>query len=163
MKNDNRSKRLWLFKSEPDEFGIDHLRESKNQTTQWSGIRNYQARNFIKNDMRVGDQGFFYHSSCAEPGAVGIVEVSSEPYPDPTQFDRKSDYYDPKSPREEPRWSAIDVRLVAALDRIVTLAEMREHKGLQDMRLLARGNRLSIIPVDRKHWDIILSLASKSL
>lgn len=153
-----RSIRYWLLKSEPDEFGIDHLEAAANQTTSWSGVRNYQVRNLMRDVMRTGDQGFFYHSSCPEPGISGIVEVISDAYPDPTQFDRKSDYFDAKSASDTPRWLAMDVKLVCRLGRYVSLDELKANPGLEGLRALARGNRLSITEVSKPHWDLISGL-----
>src|SRR6476620_2502575 len=133
----------WLMKSEPDEFSIDDLAKRPKQTTAWFGVRNYQARNYMRDGMRVGDQAFFYHSSCPEPGIAGIVEVSALAYPDATQFDRKSPYFDPKATREEPRWFNVDVKLVEKT-RLVSLAELRAEPTLANLVTLQRGNRLSI-------------------
>ncbi len=152
--------RYWLMKSEPDEFSIDDLAAAKDRTTPWVGVRNYQARNFMRDQMRVGDRAFFYHSSCPEPGIAGIVEVSTPAYPDATQFDRKSTYYDPKATPEAPRWVHVDVKLVEKT-RLVPLAELRAHPGLARMRTLQRGNRLSITPVDPAEWSIIVRLARR--
>ncbi len=147
--------RYWLMKSEPDEFSIDDLAAAPKQSTPWFGVRNYQARNFMRDQMKVGDRAFFYHSSCPEPGIAGIVEVSKPAYPDDTQFDRKSPYYDPKSTREAPRWLNVDVKLVGKT-RLVPLAELREQSQLAQMRLLQRGNRLSITPVEPAQWSFIV-------
>ena len=145
--------RYWLMKSEPDEFGIDDLvRDGK---TPWFGVRNFQARNFMKEEMKVGDRVFFYHSSCPEPGIAGIAEVASAPYPDASQFDRKSDYYDPKSPKDNPRWFNVDVRAVRKID-LIPLAQLRKHKALAKMVLLRPGNRLSITPVTAAEWRYIV-------
>ena len=152
--------RHWLMKSEPDEFSIDDLAKAPKQTTAWFGVRNYQARNYMRDDMRVGDRAFFYHSSCPEPGIAGIVEISRLAYPDATQFDPKSDYYDAKSTRDAPRWMNVDVRLVRKTP-LVTVQALRETKGLQDMVTLRRGNRLSITPVTPAEWKIIEKLAQK--
>lgn len=146
----------WLMKSEPDVYSIDDL--CRDGREMWDSIRNYQARNMMRDDMQIGDQVFFYHSNCKEPGIAGIAEVCSEPYPDPTQFDKKSKYYDPKSSREEPRWVLVDVKFVRKLERPISLAEIKSHPELEDMILTRRGNRLSIMPVDKKHWNYILSL-----
>jgi len=146
----------WLMKSEPDVYGIDDLERDKREP--WDGIRNYQARNMMRDDMKIGDEVFFYHSNCEEPGIVGIMKVASEPYPDPTQFDRKSKYFDPKSSQENPRWCLVDVEFVRKLERNITLSELKESKGLDGMILTRKGNRLSIMPVDKKHWQKILSL-----
>jgi predicted RNA-binding protein with PUA-like domain len=153
--------RYWLMKSEPDEFSIDDLAKAPKQTTAWFGVRNYQARNFMRDDMRAGDRAFFYHSSCPEPGIAGIVEISRLAYPDATQFDPKSDYYDPKSTRDAPRWMNVDVRLVRKTP-LVGVQTLRETKGLQDMVTLRRGNRLSITPVTPAEWKIIENLASRA-
>jgi predicted RNA-binding protein with PUA-like domain len=151
--------RYWLMKSEPDEFGIDDLvREKK---TPWFGVRNYQARNFMMKDMRVGDGVLFYHSSCPEPGIAGLAEVSSEAYPDASQFDRRSDYFDPAARRESPRWYNVDVKIVKKT-RLVPLAELRGHPELAGMRILARGNRLSITPVEPAEWKFITGKLMKA-
>ncbi|HVO89262.1 MAG TPA: EVE domain-containing protein [Casimicrobiaceae bacterium] len=150
----------WLMKSEPDEFSIDDLVAAKNQTTPWFGVRNYQARNFMR-AMKLGDRALFYHSSCPEPGIAGIVEVSRLAYPDATQFDPKSEYYDAKSTREAPRWDNVEVKLIRKT-RLIPIAELRETRGLQDMVTLRRGNRLSITPVTPAEWRIIERLAAKT-
>jgi predicted RNA-binding protein with PUA-like domain len=147
--------RYWLMKTEPDEFSIDDL--SKKKIEPWTGVRNYQARNFMR-DMKPGDGVFFYHSSCEVPGVAGIAEVATEAYPDPTQFDRKSDYYDAASKREEPRWSLVDVRFKHKLKRVIPLAELKDRRELEGFALLARGNRLSVLPVTKAQWDFILGL-----
>ena len=152
--------RYWLMKSEPDEFSIDDLAAAKNQTTPWFGVRNYTARNFMRDQMRVGDRVFFYHSSCPEPGIAGIAEVSSTAYPDATQFDKKNPHYDPKSSRDAPRWVNVDVKFVEKIP-LVALAEMRTHPELARMLVLQRGNRLSITPVDPAAWTFILKLAKR--
>lgn len=151
---------FWLMKSEPDAFSIDDLRDRPEQTEPWDGIRNYQARNFMRDRMRVGDRAFFYHSNCKEPGIVGIMEIASAAYPDPKQFDANSKYFDPKATLEQPRWQLVDVRYLRHLKRCIPLAELRAHDdgALKGMRLLAKGNRLSIMPVAEEHWDFILSL-----
>ena len=146
--------RYWLMKSEPDEFSIDDLARAPKQTTAWFGVRNYQARNYMRDDMRVGDRAFFYHSSCPEPGIAGIVEISRPSYPDATQFDPKSPYYDAKSSRDAPRWVHVDVKLVRKTN-LVPLQALRETPGLQEMVTLRRGNRLSITPVTASEWKII--------
>ena len=146
----------WLMKSEPDAYSIDDL--EKDGRDMWDGIRNYQARNMMRDDMKIGDEVFFYHSNCKEPGVVGIAEVASKPYPDPTQFDKKSRYFDAKSNKEDPRWILVDVRFVRKLARNITLAEIKAEKSLEDMILTRKGNRLSIMPVSKKHWKKILSL-----
>jgi predicted RNA-binding protein with PUA-like domain len=146
----------WLMKSEPDAYSIDDL--ERDGRDMWDGIRNYQARNMMRDDMRVGDKVFFYHSNCKEPGIVGIAKVASKPYPDPTQFDPESKYYDPKSSEDDPRWLLVDVEFVRKLSRTITLAELKAQPLLDGMILLRRGNRLSIMPVDKAHWDHILGL-----
>jgi len=147
----------WLMKSEPSEVSIDDLAAAPSKTVAWFGVRNYQARNFMRDDMAVGDGVLFYHSSCPEPGVAGIAKVSSKPYPDDTQFDPKSHYYDPKSTREDPRWQLVDVKLVRKT-RLLPLAAMREAPQLASMRLLQRGNRLSITPVSPQEWEAVLAL-----
>lgn len=144
------------MKSEPDVFGIDDLIKMPKQTEHWDGVRNYQARNMMRDEMKVGDQVFFYHSNCKEPGIVGIAEVVQEGYPDFTAFDPNGKYYDPKSDPDNPRWFMVDIRYVRKFKRTITLTELKEKKTLQNMRLLARGNRLSVMPVEKKHWDFIL-------
>ena len=147
----------WLMKSEPDEFSIDDLVRAPRKTTPWFGVRNYQARNFMRDAMKVGDGVLFYHSSCPEPGIAGLAEVSSTPYPDATQFDRKSPYYDAKSTRDEPRWILVDVKLVKKTP-LLTLEEMRADPALEGMVTLRRGNRLSITPVTPAEWKAITRL-----
>jgi predicted RNA-binding protein with PUA-like domain len=145
----------WLMKSEPDEVSIDDLAAAPAQTLPWFGVRNYQARNFMRDTMQLGDQAFFYHSGCAEPGIAGICQMCSVPYPDATQFDRLSPYFDPKSTPDKPRWLLRDVRFVSKT-RFVPLRELRRHPELAGMRLLARGNRLSITPLSGEEWDFII-------
>jgi len=144
------------MKSEPDVYSIDDLERDGREM--WDSIRNYQARNMMRDDMRIGDEIFFYHSNCKEPAVVGVMKVASEPYPDPVQFDSSSRYFDPKSSEENPRWILVDVEFVRKLDRPITLAEIKAHPGLEDMILTRRGNRLSIMPVNKEHWDQILTL-----
>ena len=153
--------RYWLMKSEPSEFSIDDLVAAPGQSTAWFGVRNYQARNFMRDDMALGDQVLFYHSSCPEPGVCGIAAVSRLAYPDATQFDPRSPYYDPKSTRENPRWLHVDVKLVRKT-RLIGLAELRSHKALANMVILRRGNRLSITPVTPAEWKCVLALAAKA-
>lgn len=145
----------WLMKSEPAECSVDDALAAPNATVPWVGVRNYQARNFMRDGMRVGDGVLFYHSSCAEPGIVGIGRVASEAYPDPTQFDRKSPYYDAASKPEEPRWSLVDVQVLRKIPNI-TLPELRARPELAEMLVLRKGNRLSITPVEPKHWRAIV-------
>jgi predicted RNA-binding protein with PUA-like domain len=146
--------RYWLMKSEPDDFSIDDLVAAPNQTTPWFGVRNYQARNFMRDEMRAGDRAFFYHSSCPAPGIAGVVEVASPAYPDASQFDRKSEYYDAQATRAQPRWLNVDVRLVKKT-RFVSLADLRAHPKIAGMRVLQRGNRLSITPVAPGEWRFV--------
>jgi predicted RNA-binding protein with PUA-like domain len=149
--------RYWLMKSEPSEFSIDDLAKEPRKTVGWWGVRNYQARNFMRDDMRLGDRAFFYHSSCPEPGIAGIVEICKLAYPDPTQFDPKSEYYDAAATRDKPRWLNVDVKLIKKT-RLVPLAELRAQRELAGMRLLQRGNRLSITPVEPNEWKFIVRL-----
>ncbi len=146
----------WLMKSEPDDYSIDDLERDGREP--WDGIRNYQARNMMRDDMKIGDEVFFYHSNCKEPGIVGIMKVASEPYPDPTQFDPEAKYYDPKSPEDNPRWCLVDVEFVRKLGRKITLAEIKATNGLDGLILTRKGNRLSIMPVEKDHWDTLLGL-----
>jgi len=150
------TKRYWLLKSEPEEFSIDALAKVKSEP--WSGVRNYQARNFMRDGMQVGDGVLFYHSNCAEPGVVGIAEVASAAHPDPTQFDARSDYHDPAARRDEPRWLLVDVRFKRKLKRTITLEELKGRDELAEFALVRRGNRLSVMPVTRAQWDFILGL-----
>jgi predicted RNA-binding protein with PUA-like domain len=146
--------KYWLMKSEPDECSIDYVLAAPGRTTPWSGVRNYQARNFMLKDMSVGDGVLFYHSSCPEPGIAGLAEVASAAYPDESQFDPKSDYYDPASKREAPRWFNVDVRAVKKT-RLIPLEQMRKQKQLKNMVTLRPGNRLSITPVTEAEWKHI--------
>ena len=145
----------WLMKSEPDECSIDDL--VRLGVAPWTGVRNYQARNFMRDQMRIGDGVLFYHSSCPQPGIAGLAEVASTAYPDPTQFDPASPYHDPASTREQPRWLLVDVK-PRRKTRLLPLAEMREHPELKSMRVLARGNRLSITPVTDREWAVVVAL-----
>jgi predicted RNA-binding protein with PUA-like domain len=147
----------WLMKSEPEEASIDALARAPRHTLPWTGVRNYQARNFMRDRMRPGDGVLFYHSSCAEPGVAGLAEVCSAPYPDATQFDRKSKYYDPKATPDAPRWMHVDVKLVKKT-RLLSLREMRERPELASMVVLKPGNRLSITPVQPNEWRAVLAL-----
>jgi predicted RNA-binding protein with PUA-like domain len=153
--------RYWLMKSEPSEVSIDDLAAAPGQSVAWFGVRNYLARNYMRDQMRVGDGVLFYHSSCAEPGVAGICQVSKSAYPDETQFDPDSKYFDPKASRDSPRWMNVDVKLVRKT-RLVSLAELRAHPELAPMQVLQRGNRLSITPVDPAHWKFILKLADRA-
>ena len=147
----------WLMKSEPDVFSIDDLKKEK--TDHWDGVRNYQARNFMKN-MKKKDLVFFYHSNCTPPGIAGVMEVSKEAYPDFTSFDKKSKYYDPKSSEENPRWFMVDVKFKQKFKEIIPLDTLKEMKSLKDMSLVRKGNRLSIMPVSKKEWGAIMEKAS---
>jgi len=149
------ARKYWLMKCEPAAYTIDDL--ARDGVTTWEGVRNYQARNFMRDQMKVGDLALFYHSSCPEPGVVGIVEISTPAHPDDSQFDRKSPYYDAKSTRAAPRWVCVDVKLKEKL-RLVSLAELRAHPELASMRVLQRGNRLSITPVEPREWTRIVKL-----
>ncbi len=146
--------RYWLMKSEPADCSIDDLANLPNQTVAWYGVRNYQARNFMRDQMKIGDGVLFYHSNCKEPGIAGIARVASAAYPDATQFEKKSNYFDPKSTRESPRWMNVDVQLVKKI-HLISLAELRGHPELERMRILQRGNRLSITPLDPAEWKFI--------
>ncbi|GAB3024857.1 EVE domain-containing protein [Oleiagrimonas citrea] len=146
----------WLMKSEPETFSLDDLERKGSEP--WDGVRNYQARNFMRDDMRVGDKVFFYHSNCDVPGIVGIAKVASKPYPDPTQFDPKNHYFDAKSSRDNPRWILVDIAFVKRLKRTISLAELKDDPALEGMPLVRKGNRLSVMPVDAAHWKHILSL-----
>lgn len=146
----------WLMKSEPDVFGIDHLKAVKVEP--WDGVRNYQARNMMRDQMKKGDLVFFYHSNTDVPGIVGIMEVVKEGYPDHTAFDPEAKYYDPKSDPDNPRWYMVDVKFKRKLKRTIALSELKERPELEEMPLVRKGNRLSIMPVTREQWDFILSL-----
>ena len=150
------TKKHWLMKSEPDVFSFSDLKKKK--TEPWTGVRNYQARNFMRDEMKPGDMIFFYHSSCEVPGIAGIASVASLPYPDPTQFDEKSEYFDPKATKENPRWFLVDVKSEKDLKRFMPLEELKKEKSLQEMRLLQKGNRLSILPVTPQEFEFILKL-----
>ncbi|WP_009207384.1 EVE domain-containing protein [Sulfuricella denitrificans] len=149
--------RYWLMKSEPSDCSIDDLAKLPGQSVAWYGVRNYQARNFMRDQMKVGDKVFFYHSNCAEPGIAGLAEVGRLAYPDQTQFDPKNKYFDPKATPETPRWFNVDVKLVKKT-RLVSLKELRGHLELERMRTLQKGNRLSITPVDPSEWEFIIGL-----
>ncbi len=153
----SRARRYWLMKTEPDTFSIDDL--ARVRTEPWNGVRNYQARNFMR-QMQMGDGVLFYHSSCDVPGIVGTATIVSDAYPDPTQFDPKSDYFDPKSTRENPRWSLVDVAFERKLDRTIPLDEIRRHTDRlgEDFALVRRGSRLSVMPVTAAQWKLLLSL-----
>lgn len=157
-KRHDPQKRYWLMKSEPDTYSLSDLMQEKNQVTAWEGVRNYQARNFLKSEMQIGDEAFFYHSSCATPGIVGIVEIVRAGYPDPSAFDPNSPYFDPKSQQEKPRWYRVDVKFKKQLPHPITLAQMKQNPQLNGFILTRPGNRLSVIPVTEKQWQIILAM-----
>ena len=148
----------WLMKSEPSVFSIDDLKNRPRKTEPWEGVRNYQARNMMRDQMQQGDLALFYHSSCEEPGIVGIMEIIREGYPDPSAFDPGNIYHDPKSDPENPVWYQVDVKFRRKFRRTITLAELRKHRKLADMKLVQKGNRLSVMPVTVKEWDFILGL-----
>jgi predicted RNA-binding protein with PUA-like domain len=152
--------RYWLMKTEPSTFGVDDLAAAPRRTTTWDGVRNFQARNMLRDEMSRGDEAFLYHSSCAEPGIVAVMQIVREGYPDATAFDRKDHHFDADSDPAAPRWFTVDVRLKRRLARVITLPELRKHaaKELQGMVLLRAGNRLSVTPVEPAHWKFILSL-----
>lgn len=150
--------RYWLMKSEPDVYGIDHL-EKSGKPDMWEGCRNYTVRNFLRDEMKDGDMAFFYHSNIAPVGVVGTMRIVGEPYPDPTQWDPNSHYYDPKSPKDNPRWFVRDVVFVEKFPRCVTLAELKEHPGLAEMLVVRKGQRLSVLPVTAEEWEIVNRLA----
>jgi len=153
----------WLMKTEPEAFSIDDLQRRPRQIEPWDGVRNYQARNFMRDRMQVGDGVLFYHSNCETPGVVGLANIASTAYPDPTQFDPESNHYDAASTQEQPRWLLVDVKFERKLTRVISLAELRTHAAkLEGLALLARGNRLSIMPVRPAHWRYILGLERKS-
>jgi predicted RNA-binding protein with PUA-like domain len=152
----------WLMKSEPDVFSIDHLRKMPRKTEHWDGIRNYQARNFMRDAMKKGDLAFFYHSNCEEPGIVGIMEIASAAYPDHTAFEPGQKYFDEKSTPENPRWMMVDVKFKKKFKKNVSLASLKEEKKLSKMRLVQKGNRLSILPVTASEWKFILKMAGEA-
>lgn len=151
--------RYWLFKSEPDAFSIDDLKSAPKKTEHWDGVRNYQARNMMRDEIKKGDQVLFYHSNCKPPGIVGIAEVVKEAYPDHTAWDLDSKYYDPKSTPENPRWFMVDIKFKEKFPRMISLDELKEQSKLHDMLILRKGNRLSITPVTDKEWKTIVKLA----
>jgi predicted RNA-binding protein with PUA-like domain len=152
----------WLMKSEPDAYSIDHLRSQKRRTDHWDGIRNYQARNFMRDQMKTGDLAFFYHSNCSEPAVVGIMEIVSAAYPDHTAFDPNEKHFDAKSDPDNPRWLMVDVKFKKKLKMPITLQAIKAEKKLADMRLVQRGNRLSILPVTPGEWRHILKMVGES-
>lgn len=154
------AKNYWLIKSEEDEYPLSTLQNEPEQKVAWDGIRNYQARNFMRDKMAIGDEILYYHSRCKEPGIVGLAKVVSEPYPDPTQFNKKSKYYDEKSTQENPRWMLRDFAYVSTFQRRVTLTELKEDPSLSEMLVVKKGQRLSIQPVDKEHFTYIKKLAN---
>jgi predicted RNA-binding protein with PUA-like domain len=148
----------WLVKSEPDEFSIDDLYRAPKRTEHWDGVRNYQARNFMRDGMQKGDEVFFYHSNCDTPGIVGIAKVAREAYPDHTAFDPDDPHYDPKSDPDDPRWLMVDVKYVRKLKRTIPLSELKENPKLENMALVRKGNRLSVMPVSEREWQAILDM-----
>ncbi|GAB6909132.1 conserved hypothetical protein [Desulfosarcina cetonica] len=153
----------WLMKSEPTAFSIDDLKNMPKQTEHWDGVRNYQARNMMRDQMKVGDQAFFYHSSCAVPGIVGMMEIVREGYPDHTAFDPQSKYFDDKSDPANPRWFMVDVKYIRHTKRVIPLAELKAHAALSDLPLVRKGNRLSMMPVSEDAWNYILQLEKRSM
>ena len=153
--------KYWLMKSEPDVFSIDDLAASPGKTTHWDGVRNYQARNFMRDDMKKGDQVLFYHSNAKPPGIAGIAKVVKESYPDFTAFDPNDKHYDPKSKQEEPRWFMVDIKLVKKFKQLMPLPDLKQIKALDGMVLLQKGSRLSVQPVTKKQFDTICKLADK--
>jgi predicted RNA-binding protein with PUA-like domain len=151
-------KKYWIFKSEPDVFSIDDLKRVSKEP--WNGVRNYQARNFMRDEMNPGDAILFYHSSCPAPGVAGVACVASASYPDSTSLDKKSEYFDPKSSKDNPRWFLVDVSFEKKFKQIVALSEIKEHPELADLLILRKGNRLSITPINKKEFDFICSLGS---
>ena len=150
--------KYWLMKSEPDVYGINDLKNAAGKTDTWDGVRNYQVRNMMRDDMKKGDLAFFYHSNCKTPGIAGIMKINRAGYPDYTAFDPKEKYFDSKSDPDNPRWYMVDVRFVRKLKRVITLTELKEQPELADLPLVRRGNRLSVMPVSKQQWDYILSL-----
>lgn len=153
----------WLMKSEPHEFSIDDLKAAPKKTTHWDGVRNYQARNMMRDDMRKGDRVFYYHSNCDVPGIVGVARIVKEGYPDHTAFDKKDKHYDPKSDPENPRWYMVDIAFVRKFKNVIALSELRAYaeNELEGLALLRRGNRLSVMPVDDAHWSFIEALGKR--
>ena len=152
--------KYWLMKSEPETFGIDHLQKRPTKTEPWDGVRNYQARNMMRDEMRVGDKAFFYHSNCEEPGIVGIMTIVKAAYPDSTMYNPDSKYYDPKATAENPRWFRVDVKFRKKFKRTISLRELKEHPALKDMPVLMKGSRLSITPVTEAQWKFIEGLSA---
>lgn len=155
------AKKYWLVKSEPNTFSIDDLAKAKNKTTYWDGVRNYQARNFMRDEMKLGDHVLFYHSNCDPTAVVGYCEVVKEAYPDFTAFDPSNPHYDPKSKKDNPAWMMVDIKFVEKFKHPVTLDEVKNNPKLKDMRLIQRGNRLSVFPVEKKEFEEIIKMGSK--
>lgn len=155
--------RYWLFKSEPDVFGIDHLASRPNQTEPWDGVRNYQARNFLRDEVKVGDQVFFYHSSCKEVGIAGIAEVVKAAYPDVSQFNPESKYYDPKATPEKPRWFSVDVKYVSKFARVLSLSRIKDCPQITELGIVKKGHRLSVMPVTDNEWQVLLDLGGRQI
>ena len=151
----------WLMKSEPSVYSIDDLKSQKRKTDHWDGVRNYQARNMMRDQMKVGDQAFFYHSNCKVPGIVGLMEIVRAGYPDHTAFDAASKYFDAKSDPDNPRWFMVDVKYMRHTKRLISLSELKAHAQLENMPLVRRGNRLSVMPVSKAEWKFILSLEDR--
>lgn len=152
----------WLMKSEPETFSIDDLKSRPNKTECWDGVRNYQARNMMRDEMKKGDLVFFYHSNCTPPGIVGIAKVVSDAYPDHTQFQEKSKYFDPKAAKDHPRWFMVDIKFVKKFKTMLPLETLKAESHLAKLPLVKRGSRLSIMPVDKKEWEHILKMAGES-
>ncbi len=150
--------RYWLMKSEPSDYSIEDLAAEPDQTTHWDGVRNYQARNMLRDDMQIGDQVLFYHSNTKPPGVVGVAEIVRSGYPDYTAFDPHNKHYDPSSDPDKPRWFMVDIRLQRKFKRLITLEELKAHPGLKELPLVRRGNRLSVMPVTAPQWALILDL-----
>lgn len=153
--------KYWLMKSEPGCFGIEDLKKRPRQTECWDGVRNYQARNMMRDEMQVGDLAFFYHSNCQQPGIAGIMKIVKSAYTDHTQFDPENEHYDPTSKKENPRWIMVDVKFEKQFDHVITLDSLRENPKLKEMPLLRKGNRLSITPVTKNQWDAILRMDTR--
>jgi predicted RNA-binding protein with PUA-like domain len=160
-KESSKEPKYWLLKSEPSVFSIDDLKAAAKKTTFWDGVRNYQARNTLRDEMKIGDLAFFYHSNAEPPAIVGVVKVVREGYPDHTAFDESNDHYDPKSKKDAPTWFMVDVQHLETFKKPISLEELRTVKGLDDMVLLQKGSRLSVQPVTKKQFDIIMALARK--
>jgi len=157
------AKKYWLVKSEPSCFSIDDLAKAKKQTTHWDGVRNYQARNFMRDDMKIGDLVLYYHSNTEPPSAVGLCEVVKEAYPDFTAFDDTEDHYDPKSDPKNPRWFMMDIKLIKKFKNIVSLSDMKNNPKLSEMKLVQRGNRLSVMPVTKKELNEVVKMSGTKL